>query len=521
MSTLNKLIANVQKSSSIVDNTNFLNNEKIVCIDTSNNRIGINTIYPQCSIDISGDDAKLKTKDLEVTGDLKVPSFIANRIDCSSITCSISCDVIDCSQTIRLGPGCNILYNTTNPLILSNTGIECTYIISEELDTSHINVSSISADNINILNTIDCSSLISNDLVCKGDISSSTITCNNITLEQITIRNDGASSSIFTNISCIDLNVETLVSNEISANTIDVSSITSSSSTSYNIFCNNNLEVTNQVLANDITCDILKCNNIEGSFNIIQIDTIDNVNIGNLTVNKILNCRDASYIILPSTSDNSVNLTYNTDLSSIQLNHNNKIFNIYANPIYAQFELKDTSGNEISGNQIINEFSNNLIFNIHSTKYKYIPIKFKDHNSYSLNNGFAIDTSSSSIYYDIISDENIQDKDSLYNININLTLQYLNIKPGDVEITDFKLGIYNGLIDNLNDENLSIEEYVSIQDSIIAFDTSFNYRSCNLNYIGKLYNTLSNENIMFLISSDKELRQLHIKKFSGNIMKIS
>ena len=58
MSTLNKLIANIQKSSSIVSNTNFLNNEKIVCIDTSNNRIGIYTVNPECSIDISGNDSK-------------------------------------------------------------------------------------------------------------------------------------------------------------------------------------------------------------------------------------------------------------------------------------------------------------------------------------------------------------------------------------------------------------------------------------------------------------------------------
>ena len=215
MSTLNKLIANVQKSNSIVSNTNFLNNEKIVCIDTSNNRIGINTVNPECSIDISGSDSKLKTKNLEVTGDFKVTSFIANRIDCSSITSSISCDVIDCSQTIRLGSECNIVYNTTNPLIMRNANIECKNIISENLDSSNINVTSISADNINILNTIDCSSLISNDLVCKGDISSSTITCNDITLERIIIRSEVGSSSIFTDTSCINLNVDTLKPKEL------------------------------------------------------------------------------------------------------------------------------------------------------------------------------------------------------------------------------------------------------------------------------------------------------------------
>jgi hypothetical protein len=509
MSTLNKLIANVQKSSSIISNSKFLNDERIICIDTSNNRIGINTVNPQCSIDISGIDAKLKTKNLEADN-FKISLLQAKTIDCSSIRCSISCDIIDCSQTIILGSECNILYNTSNPLILSNADIQCMKLICRNLDTSNINTTNISSDNLNIINTIDCSSLISNDLVCKGDISTSTITCNDITLEKIIIREQAGSSSIFTNISCTTLNVETLISNDISASTIDVSSITTNTMTSEDILCSNDLQVENRLIANDISCDILKCNKIDGEIDIAQVTNIDSTNIKNLNIKNILNCHDASYISLPCNGDNSVNLIYNIDLSSIQLNIDNNTFNVYTNPIYAQFELKDTSGNKIDGNQIINDFSNDLIITRNSIKYKYIPIKFKNIHINSLNNGFSIDTSNSSIYC------NINNSKSLYNININLTLQYLNIKPGDVEITDFKLGIYNGSINTG-----LLNEYVSIEDSIIAFDTSFNYRSCNLNYIGKLYDNLANNNIIFLISSDKELKQLHIKKFSGNIIKIS
>lgn len=52
MSFTNKIVANIKKTEADVNS--FVNTSNVVCIDTSNNRIGINTRTPRFSIDISG-----------------------------------------------------------------------------------------------------------------------------------------------------------------------------------------------------------------------------------------------------------------------------------------------------------------------------------------------------------------------------------------------------------------------------------------------------------------------------------
>ena len=54
-SVTNKLIANI-KQSSINNTNNFINKEDVLCIDSYNNRIGINTRNPPHSIEISGNN---------------------------------------------------------------------------------------------------------------------------------------------------------------------------------------------------------------------------------------------------------------------------------------------------------------------------------------------------------------------------------------------------------------------------------------------------------------------------------
>ena len=54
----------------------FLENQ-MVCIDTSNHRIGINTLNPTCSLDISGSDGKINVhsiscKNLDISGIVKL-----------------------------------------------------------------------------------------------------------------------------------------------------------------------------------------------------------------------------------------------------------------------------------------------------------------------------------------------------------------------------------------------------------------------------------------------------------------
>ena len=61
-SITNKLIANIKQSNLNGDTRNFINSENVICIDSSNNRIGINKRNPLYSIDISGRNLrKIKT----------------------------------------------------------------------------------------------------------------------------------------------------------------------------------------------------------------------------------------------------------------------------------------------------------------------------------------------------------------------------------------------------------------------------------------------------------------------------
>ena len=70
MSYINRLFGSIGTGDQQQDLTGNIDENHLISIDTSNNRIGINTIDPECSIDISGDDAKLRTKYLEVSGDI-------------------------------------------------------------------------------------------------------------------------------------------------------------------------------------------------------------------------------------------------------------------------------------------------------------------------------------------------------------------------------------------------------------------------------------------------------------------
>ena len=54
--------------------------EKFICIDTSTNRIGINTLEPQYSIDISGtsQDDCIQTNDLRIKGTINISNIVVD-----------------------------------------------------------------------------------------------------------------------------------------------------------------------------------------------------------------------------------------------------------------------------------------------------------------------------------------------------------------------------------------------------------------------------------------------------------
>tara|TARA_Y100000389_G_scaffold203302_1_gene251312 strand:- start:3309 stop:3653 length:345 start_codon:yes stop_codon:yes gene_type:complete len=75
MSESTKLLATVAK----IDNSNFtIDTQNMISIDTSNNRIGINTLDPSYSIDILGNE--------DISGIIRCEKIIAKNIKLNTIT---------------------------------------------------------------------------------------------------------------------------------------------------------------------------------------------------------------------------------------------------------------------------------------------------------------------------------------------------------------------------------------------------------------------------------------------------
>ena len=81
-SITNKLVANIKQTSN--SNITTINNEQVICIDSSNNRIGINTLNPQYSLTISGDKNNLynavKAPHLYITNSGEITELSVNYL---------------------------------------------------------------------------------------------------------------------------------------------------------------------------------------------------------------------------------------------------------------------------------------------------------------------------------------------------------------------------------------------------------------------------------------------------------
>lgn len=115
-SSLNNLFGNFLNIEEQDDRTYDFNNvNNMVCIDTSNHRIGINTLDPICSLDISGADGKIivnsiSCENLEFNNGINVnqkfqqidnslnDNLIKNNSDASFINMNIS-GILDLSSS--------------------------------------------------------------------------------------------------------------------------------------------------------------------------------------------------------------------------------------------------------------------------------------------------------------------------------------------------------------------------------------------------------------------------------------
>ena len=544
MSVTNKIVANIKKTNVSVNS--FLNSSNVVCIDTSTNRIGINTKTPRYSIDISGTDPNNL---------IYVNKLIIGTI---AIIKDISCqNNIDASSAVIK----YINYTTVSGNIINSRKINT--ISAEILDLSISNLALINlktkifeASNI----TIDTSGYLKNITIKNLTIDGAFNIQNSVVPTYSSINVTGntnintmvSTNSYIKNIDCSTINVDIFANFYRTAffNTIDISNIGTFKTLSGDLLNINNIR------ANDISCQ--KIVSQDCSFNgTIYVDNIRDLNgasiitsgalslasvttsifnnliilnklttnkcdVSDISLNNMLTFANNASIILPSFSSSRPNfkslavevITSNMNVLKFY-NSNNKWSNIYTINHYASLELNsDISGNDISLNTQTGSYyikdPDNLIINLTDISYKYVPIKFKTIGLKVANSGsFDISNISSSLPLPA-GKLKIPDSSGIYEINATVAIKYLNRIPGDVEPNTYTFGLYNN--------NLTLPTsrvYVENITNILTFDNSFNYACSSLNYIGPLYN--NSDGFVFCISSFKELAYLAIDKFNSTI----
>ena len=547
MSFTNKIVANIKKTEADVNS--FVNTPNVVCIDTSNNRIGINTRTPRFSIDISG------------TGPNNIIYVDKLMIENIAIIKDISClNNIDASTArIKHINYTTISGNTINTNTIVTISAQIFDLSISKLVLRDLSATNIDASYLKVYNSVDVfGNMTIRDLTVTGDFS-------------------GGNSTSFSSLVIANSSLATMNSINSYIQNIDCSTIKVDTSANFrgNVFCTRNIDLSsgsfitlsgnilnaNIIRGVSISCEQLTTNDcsINGTLQVNRIEdlngrsiigeggaiivetsgssffgltvrdtlTIDNnCDISNLRINKRLDFSNVASLIMPTYSSVHTlrqNKSLAIDISDMSMNiikfynGNSSWSNMYTKTHYASLEInREISGNDISSifvsdrpNYFI-ENSNNLIINLANNKYKYIPLSFKIIGSriaYSGEGTFKIlDISSTSR----IGKLKVPDICGVYEINASVSMKYLNRIPGDVEPNNYIFGLYNSI---LNSDNSYI--YIENLNNILTFDNSFNYSNSSLNYIGPLFN--NGDGFIFLISSTKDLDYLVIDRFNGSI----
>ena len=539
MSTINKIIANVQRTSTNLEVANFYNDQRLVTIDSSNNRIGINTLHPKHAIDISYRPL-LDISDLTIN----TPYLIVNQH--ANFSQDISCNNADIS---------NLNVGRLITKIIDLTDIDVNSIISRTSTLSTIISDNI--DNTQTISTHDlsCTQSKFNSITIPSD---GTLNCNGtMETKNIQISSGGSfnchedvnflingklqygsiepistiATTYFPNIDVSNLDVSYIkVHQELSANTIICDNLNTTSFQFDGDLLISNLTVKNTIRAN-----------VNNKFNIEGIDTINSDNIitshltstnsiiSNININNQLDCSSTNLgIILPDIYKFDNNFV-NQNKQENQLYFDNEIdaFRIYSK-ITEKHEVcltrqrwcklgLDTMaiGNELSitGNTII-DVSNLIIQSNNDNRYyKLIPFIIDLSSNYQ---DFSIDTSIyiTNILGDLVNYLTINDTNQIYQIDANICIQYLNKYPGDVEVTHYEFIVYNEFDLDFNGH---IHPQHSIKNQIFSIDTSYNYASSSFNLIFNSSNPKNKINFLLASTSLENLQQLRIDSFNSSI----
>jgi hypothetical protein len=539
MSLTNKIVANIKKTNA--DVKSFANTTNVVCIDTSNNRIGINTKTPRYSIDISG----VGPTNLIYVNKLEVGANASIR----DISCLNNLDAS--SATIRYINYTNISGSSITSNSINTISAEIFDLSISKLVLKDFNTTNIDASYLRVYNRVDvCGNMTIRNLTVTGDFSGGNSTSfSSLVITTSTFTTMNSTNSIIRNIDCSTIKVDicanfngpvfcknnldisigsfqTLSGNIL--NSVNFRALTISCERLFARDCsiNGTLTVSNirDLCGNPIIRDggIVTTAGTNSEFGNIKVsnklDIPNNCDISNLRINKRLDFSNVASLILPTyslvhTSNESKSVAldmFNISMNRIKIyNSNSSWSNMYTKNHYASLDLnREISGNTIgleTSNGAVNYFienSNNLIYSNNNTIYKYIPLQFKVINTREANSGNAI--------FNIVNGKlRVPDLSGIYEINATVSMKYLNRIPGDVEPNNYSFGLYN------SSSTTTIQSYVEHINNILTFDNSFNYSSISLNYIGPLFN--NSDGFIFLISSAKDINYLVIHKFSGSI----
>ena len=535
MSLTNKIIANVKKTEQSANN--FINLENVICIDTSANRLGINTKSPVYDIDVSG-LGTIKSYDLRILNIGYINEISSNQIIATDLSCT---NVLDASlANIRKGNFTTIdVSDLTIRGSATQANIDASYIKAIDISVTTLDVSSlaiittISAETINVstLNVPDYNPTNANITnLTNTKFSGGEISCNTLYVNQAAFFLQEASMN--------KLNVV----GSANFNTIDTSSISCTGLLDVSDVSVNSMNFGTisggHIGAGEISCNTVQTESItvgEGGIQHLYFASkpskFNNLDISNLlntydvTVKNKLDVSNANVgLILPINNDNTLentttnsnnnkkihgNIVYDTCNNMLKLfNENNDNSTIWHNVItrnrFATFELNNAVlGNDLSYNngKFFIDNSNALVLSTDTT-YKYIPLTLKEISNRP-HYGFNIEDNSKSLLVD-------DSANGIYNLTANVALQYINKEAGDVEPNQYTFGIYSDTSVN--------ESYVLTKNSIMAFDNSYNFANSSLSYVGPLFPDSNGFNFYF--SSSKEIRQLRIDKFSGTITRI-
>lgn len=564
-SLTNQIIANIKKTSTNFNATSFINTQNVVCIDTCNNRIGINRKNPRYSIDISGDTSlnAVSSYNLYITNLAKIHEISANKIaftDLSVITLDVS------AATYKS-------------------------LIGESIDTSFINITDLSIGYISVP-TISCGYLdVSGDICCNGNISSVDLSVVNLHVTGSTI----LPSQDIINLTVSNLGtIKYIWTDDISAKFIRVDEIS----------CNNNLYVNNkssihdgsfnylnvdfdtslnslyakdavilEISANKLVIDELSANTIDvsniisGGITVISGGTIGDPNFPQDAVfdNLVAKKLDISRVHITEYLDNSgltdlsdgrlvlpfhrteydttnpLNLegmiTFDTTNQQVKFFGNNTWKSIKFGNNTATVKLnRAVPGNKVSYNTASQTFeiesSNNLLLNNTDLSYiKYIPMTF----DVSLGEKFDISDNDGGNLFNTLNINTLGTNDN-FEIHAHVGVKFLNRYPGDVELNNYVFSMCPDLKNDSTDKNrVSFDNsYVSFANTVIVFDNSFNNGHSSLSYIGPLVQerTIIGTNnssqvqeeywngFNFYISSLKQIEYLSVDEFVCTIKQI-